>query len=150
MHKVFGRKEDAKYIDRQGAYLIPVRDGHFGVVQTAKGYFLLGGGLKEGESDKLCITRECIEEAGYRVSIKQEIGSAETYCIIPIIGYFHPIQRYYVGELLEKIQDPIEDNHILVWVKYEELKGKMYLEMQNWAIEEGWDNYLCEMKKQKN
>lgn len=140
MHRVFGQKEEAKYIDRRGAYLIPVKNGYVGVVLTGKGYFLLGGGLEKDESDEICIRRECLEEAGYKVLIKYKIGSAETYCRVSEIGYFHPIQEYYVGELLEKMQDPIEDDHRFVWVRFEKLRGNMYLEMQNWALEEVWDH----------
>ena len=43
-HKVFGVKENANYIDREGIYFVPVKDGKVGVVKTSKGYFLLGGG----------------------------------------------------------------------------------------------------------
>lgn len=139
MHKIFGKKEDVPYTHRKGAYLIPIKNGSIGVVQTDKGYFLLGGGLDEGESDAACIARECMEETGYSVCIKHKIGSAETYYRAPQIGYFHPIQSYYAGELLEKIQEPIENDHKLVWVKFEDLKGNMYMEMQNWAVEEGWN-----------
>lgn len=139
MHKVFGEKKDVEYIDRRGAYLVPVRDRCVGVVQTDKGYFLLGGGLKEGESDEICIRRECIEEVGYRASIKYKIGLAETYCKIPTIGFFHPIQSYYIGELFEKIKEPTEKDHRLIWIEFENLKGKMYLEMQDWALEEAWN-----------
>lgn len=49
-HKVFGNKENVKYADREGAYIIPYRDNRVGVIKTPKGYFLLGGGLKNGES----------------------------------------------------------------------------------------------------
>ena len=59
MHKVFGTKENVPYADRPGAYLIPIRNGHVGVVQTPKGYFLLGGGLEGNESHVSCIQREC-------------------------------------------------------------------------------------------
>ena len=34
------------------------------------------------------------------------------------------------------MQDPIEDDHRFVWVRFEKLRGNMYLEMQNWALEE--------------
>lgn len=34
------------------------------------------------------------------------------------------------------MQEPLESDHQLVWVSFQELKGKMNLEMQNWAIEE--------------
>ena len=45
MHKIFGQKEGAEYFDRQGAYIIPINDGKVAVVETPKGYFLLGGGI---------------------------------------------------------------------------------------------------------
>ncbi len=135
MHKIFGVRQNVEYIDRQGAYLIPIQNDCIGVVQTPKGFFLLGGGLDEGETDAHCIHRECLEETGYTVRIKHKIGAAETYYIAPEIGYFHPIQTYYVGELVKKVQEPLESDHELVWVSFQELKGKMYLEMQNWAIE---------------
>ena len=135
MHRIFGKKENAEYIDRKGAYIIPVKGDKIGVVKTYKGYFLLGGGIEDGENDHQCITRECLEEAGYEVSIGEELCSAETYLVHERIGYFHPIQVYYVGELLNKVKDPVEPDHAFEFVKYEDIKGKMYLEMQNWAIE---------------
>ena len=41
MHKIFGTKENEEYIDREGVYLIPVRNNQVGVVRTPKGYFFL-------------------------------------------------------------------------------------------------------------
>ena len=135
-HKVFGTKENVNYIDRVGAYLIPVNEGKIGVVRTTKGYFLLGGGIDSGESHEECIRRECLEEAGYKVSVGHKVCSAEMYSKHPTIGYFHPIQTYYVGALLEQVSIPVEDDHAFVWMDYNELKGNMYLEMQSWAIEQ--------------
>ena len=134
MHNVFGLKENANYRDRVGVYLVPAKEGKVGVVKTPKGYFLIGGGLDSGESHEECIERECLEEIGYTVSVGNKICSAEMYCEHPSIGYFHPIQTYYVGELLEQVSLPVEDNHEFVWVDYNELVDNMYLEMQSWAL----------------
>ncbi len=90
-------------------------------------------------SDNQCIIRECIEETGYQVEIKEKVCSAETYCKHPTIGNFHPIQVYYSGQLVKKIKEPMELDHMFRWVEYETIKGKMYLEMQNWAIEQVWN-----------
>ena len=109
-HKVFGIKKNVNYMDREGAYLLPAKDGKVGVVKTSKGYFLLGGGLDSGENHEECIKRECLEEIGYTVSVGNKICSAEMYCEHPSLGYFHPIQTYYVGELLEQVSLPVEDN----------------------------------------
>ena len=136
MHRVFGTKDKVEYLDREGAYLIPYRDDKVGVVQTPKGYFFLGGGLENGESHLACIERECLEEAGYLPRIKEVLCSAEAYCKHPTIGYFHPIQTYYHGELLDKVSVPVEKDHVLCWIKYDELRGKMFVEMQNWALEQ--------------
>lgn len=136
MHRVFGVKDYAEYIDREGAYLIPVCNNKIGVIKTNKGYFFLGGGLDKNESHEDCIKRECIEETGYTAVVKEKVCSAEAYLIHPELGYFHPIQSYYVGELKERVSEPTETDHILMWFKYEEIKGKMFAEMQNWALEQ--------------
>ena len=136
MHKIFGTKENVSYLDREGAYIIVIKENRIGVIKTPKGCFLLGGGIDEGENHEQALKRECLEEAGYTVNINQKLCSAETYTKHPNIGYFHPIQTYYIGELLEKVQEPIESDHKFMWVEYEQLKGKMFAEMQNWAIEQ--------------
>ena len=138
MHKIFGTKEQNKYYDRQGAYIIPICGNEIGVVETPKEFFLLGGGLDSGESDLQCIERECLEEAGYEVEIVREVGSAETYMVHPTIGYFHPIQKYYLGKLRNKVKEPVEPDHIFKYVRFEDVRGKMYLKMQSWAIEQAW------------
>ena len=136
MHKVFGLKENAEYFDREGAYLIAYNDNKIAVALTPKGYFFLGGGLQNGESHFDCIKRECLEEVGYSVLIEGKLCSAETYTTHPKIGHFHPIQTYYLGKLLKKEASAIEKDHTLCWIEYEKLKGKMFSEMQNWALEE--------------
>ena len=106
MHRVFGAKENAEYIDREGVYLIPFRNDQVGVVQTPKGYFFLGGGLENGESHLECIKRECAEEVGCVPCVDMKLCSAEAYMKHPTIGYFHPIQTYYTGELLDRKSTP--------------------------------------------
>ena len=60
----------------------------------------------------------------------------------PEIGYFHPIQTYYYGRLADNVSVPTEEDHILCWIEYDLLKGRMYLEMQNWALEELYTKIL--------
>ena len=55
MHKIFGIKNNVDYFDREGAYLIPIHSNQVGVIQTPKGYFLLGGGLGKGENHITCL-----------------------------------------------------------------------------------------------
>ena len=135
MHRIFGAKENAEYFDREGVYLIPCRNAQIGVVQTPKGYFFLGGGLENGESHLDCLERECIEEVGCVPCVADRLCSAEAYIKHPTIGYFHPIQTYYFGTLLDSESIPSEIDHVLCWIEYDQLKGKMFLEMQNWELE---------------
>ena len=136
MHRVFGVKEKTEYLDREGVYLIPCCNNQIGVVQTPKGYFFLGGGLENGESHFDCMKRECIEEVGCMPCVERRLCSAETYMEHPTIGHFHPIQTYYVGKLLDRESTPTETDHTLCWIEYDQLLGKMFLEMQNWALEQ--------------
>lgn len=136
MHRVFGTKENIEYLDREGAYLIPVRNNKVGVIQTSKGYFFLGGGLESGENHKECIERECMEEVGCLSYVKDKICSAEGYYKHSTIGYFHPVQNYYAGDLGEKVFTPAEKDHLLCWIDYEQLRGHMHVDMQNWALEQ--------------
>ncbi len=135
-HRIFGVRESGEYYDREGAYLIPYRGDLVGVVQTPKGYFLLGGGLEKGEDHITCLKRECLEESGYSVLVGDRLCSAEAYTLHSVIGPFHPIQTYYSGQLLEKVSAPTETDHVLRWIEYDQLKGKMFSEMQNWALEQ--------------
>lgn len=108
LHRIFGKEENVAYLDRRGAYIIPIKGEEIGVVETPKGLFLLGGGIDGDETDNQCIIRECIEEAGYQVEIKERVCSAETYYEHPTIGFFHPIQVYYSGKLVKKVKEPVE------------------------------------------
>lgn len=134
MTKVFGEKKNARYLTRKGAYIIPKKDGKIAVVKTPKGYFLIGGGIEFGESDEACIIRECLEEIGYEAVVGEYICSAETYTEHPEIGYFHPVQNYYYGELTEKVL--LNQKYNLEWVDYKDIKGNLFAEMQNWALEQ--------------
>lgn len=45
---------------------------------------------------------------GYTVTVGEHIGSADIYARHERIGYFHPIQHYYAGVLVEQGTVPIE------------------------------------------
>ncbi|MBQ7760856.1 MAG: NUDIX domain-containing protein [Clostridia bacterium] len=135
-HKIFGIKENVKYMDREGAYIIPFNNEKIGVVKTPRGYFLLGGGIDGNEEHEECIKRECLEETGYSVQVCEKICTAETFTYHSSLGYFHPIQHYYFGTIIKKIQEPVESDHVFVWLDIDKAKGNMHPQMQNWAIEQ--------------
>lgn len=136
MNRVFGEKQDAVYYDRKGAYLIPSEGSRIAVVRTKRGYFLLGGGIENCETDIECIKRECLEEIGYTVVVQEYLCSAEAYTKHSRLGHFHPMQHYYRGRLLRQVQEAVEPDHHLIWAEYSELKNRMFSEMQNWALDQ--------------
>ena len=80
MHKVFGVKKNVKYVDRKGSYVVPIKDNKIAVVKTSKGYFLLGGAMKAGETEEECLIRECLEESGYEVKVGKCICYTDILC----------------------------------------------------------------------
>ncbi len=141
MHCVFGTKQAVEYITRKGAYLIPIRDDRIAVIHTSKGYFLLGGGIMQGETDAEAILRECLEETGCPAVVQKFVCSAEAYLEHPVLGHFHPVQRYYFGELHKQEVAPTEQGHLLQWVPYEAIRGNLFVQMQNWALDMCWTAY---------
>lgn len=136
-HHVVGVKENAKYYERPGAYIVPEKGGKIGLIKTRTGYCFIGGGMEKGENDFECLRREVLEETGYSVKIGEMFATAEQYKPDQTdIGYFHPSQYYYTGRLIEKVAEPIEPDHELQWLTPDEARGKMSLEMHEWAISE--------------
>lgn len=136
MHRIFGEKVNGNCFHRPGAYLIPVRDGKIAVARVEGRHYLLGGGIEGAETQEQCIHRECLEEAGHSCIIKEYLCSAEWYTKNAEQIDAHYTQYYYWGTLVEKVSEPTERDHELVWIPIEDMRGKLYLEMQNWALEQ--------------
>lgn len=142
LEKIFGTPlENEMYRDRKGAYgVIFSTEYKIATVRTTKGNFLLGGGVENNESYEECLKRECLEEAGFQIKIKGFICKSETYTFSDSLGcYLHPIACYYIAELKEKVQNPIEPDHELEWISVEDLEDKMYLDAQIWAVKQAID-----------
>ena len=141
MHKVFGIENKAEYYSRKGAYLIPIENGRIAVAKTPKGYFLLGGGLEPGEDEIESIVRECMEEVGCKAEVEKLLCTAEAFDVHPRKGFFHPVQSYYTGSIKGPVAEPLEKDHELQWLEYGFLHGRMFSQMQNWAIYMAWEDY---------
>lgn len=140
--KCSAKKPPCRITTEKAPILSPVKDNKIAVIKTPKGLFFLGGGIENGETDEACIRCECLEESGVEVTIGEKIGSAETFTNHPRLGPFHPIQTYYAGEILKQVQAPLEKDHTLLFGSFQELDGKLFAEMQNWALQEFWKKHL--------
>lgn len=137
-HKVVGIKEQGvKYYERPGAYIIPEKDGKIALVKNKNSLFFIGGGKEPGENNKECLRREVLEETGYEVIIGNCFATAEQFKPDQTdIGYFHPYQYYYTGKLTEKVNEKTEDDHNLIWVDKSNKDIELFLEMQQWGLDE--------------
>ena len=135
LHRSFGTPFEQDCPIRPGAYIIPVQDEKIAVVRTPKGLFFLGGGIDPGESHADAIRRECMEEAGCTAEVGVFLCSAEAFTTHRGNQPYHPYQYYYLGKISEPVCTATEPDHRLLWLGFEELRGKMFSEMQNWALE---------------
>ena len=102
LHRIFGKEENVAYLDRRGIYIIPIKGEEIGVVETPKGLFLLGGGIDGDETDNQCIIRECIEEAGYQVEIKEKYALQKRIMNILRLDSFIPFKFIIQENWLKK------------------------------------------------
>ena len=133
--KTFGQKlPDIIYTDREGAYLIVIRDGKLATTKAPKGHYLPGGGIMENESHHDCIIREAREETGFEVMVGEYLCTADKYWKNSDKGYFHPIQHYYAGDLGEKLGESEENDTHFEWLDLSQLDEKMVVDVQIWAV----------------
>lgn len=144
LEKTFGKFINGKdYKDRIGAYAIIINSSlQVGAVKTNLGYFLIGGGVENGESYEQCLVRETLEEIGYNIKINNFICKSDFYGFSEQKNrYVHPIGYFYEADLIEKICNPIEYDHKLIWLDYKEYKNKLFFEHQSWAVEKALEKY---------
>lgn len=137
LEKSFGEKlPGIDYRDRIGAYGIAFdNENRVPVVQTSTGFFLLGGGIEQDETHEECIKRECLEEAGLNVEVKEFICKGDKYHWSDTLKYYmHGIGYFYYVEVIEKVDIKTEDDHKLLWLTVDECCEKLFLEHQAWAV----------------
>jgi len=140
MNMVFGEKiAGFEYQIRKGVYAIifNLTKDKVLTVQNSKGhYFLPGGGIENDETPQECLIRELLEETGYTIFIGAFIGNAMRYFQStqnePILndGYF------YLVELSDKSQEPIEDDHYVKWIDINSIEERLVHEHHCWAVHE--------------
>ncbi|MGK7377034.1 NUDIX hydrolase [Planococcus sp. 1R117A] len=147
MQKIFGEKiEGIDYQLRKGVYAIifSPQKNQVATVQLTRGsYFLPGGGLEDNESPEECLKREMLEETGYGLVIGPYIGNAQqlyyssrTNIAMLNDGYF------YLAEIGDKVQEPIEEDHLLKWIPVSEADKLLFHEHHIWAVKEGLKKQL--------
>ena len=139
LEKSFGHViEDAEYIERPGAYGVVINEQDQVVVAFCNGdYFLPGGGIEGNESHQECILRECMEELALQVEVGEFIYKGDLYHTSGKSGkHYHSIGYFYFTEMVTILDQPSEEDHVLVWMDTAEAVAKLTLESQAWAVSE--------------
>ena len=146
VRKVFGEKiSGVLYHDRVGAYAIIISNRKIVVTRTRGGkIFLPGGKIEQDETEIECIERECMEELGMRVVVKELIAIGERYFYLESNNmYSHPIAHFYYCDEYEKVSDPLEDGGEYMWMTFEEAMEQLYHPHHRWAVK-----LVCEKQEE--
>jgi 8-oxo-dGTP diphosphatase len=124
------------YISRPGAYAI-IQNGAdaIALVRTQQGYLLPGGGVEPNEGLEAALRREIVEELGYQSSIGEKICQAVQYLYSEAeYDYFRKVGHFFRATLKEKVCEPKEMDHELVWCSPHESLTRLAQEFQAWAV----------------
>lgn len=142
--KEFGKKiKGIEYTRRPGSYGIIIKDGRIGVVKSSgyDTYFLVGGGIDEGENEAETLRREAIEEIGFQLEVKEKIGEAIEYLYVEEEKeYIAKECNFYRVSLADTTEE--KGKHELVWITKDRL-GEMHHQSYQWIVEK-------ELKQQLN
>ena len=143
------KKENIEYRKRPGAYAIIVDENSnkIGIVtDKKKDYFYLGGGIEKGESELDALKRELIEESGYTLENIRKFDEVGSFIYTEEHGYLEVLAFVYIAEFDTKITEPIEKDHVILWVNPKEYVCKMCREWQNYILKEFIELYLIEKR----
>ncbi len=138
MKYINNKEEGIQYKARPGSYAIMVRkkDHKIGIVTDGVDNFYLGGGIEGNEAELEALRRELIEESGYTIKNIQEFDKVGSFLFAEKHGYLEVIANVYLAEFDEKVAEPIEKDHVVLWVNAEDYVGKMCREWQEYILKE--------------
>jgi 8-oxo-dGTP diphosphatase len=135
--KQFGIKSsNARYVARPSAYAVLFNAEKKILVVRHKGkYFLPGGGLERGESERAALYREVMEETGLTIRLLSRIGVAGEY----VYGeeeqqYYNKIGVFYHCKLEQGECENAEVGHEVAWLSLEEFETGAAHESHVWAM----------------
>jgi 8-oxo-dGTP diphosphatase len=137
------RLEGVSYVERLGAYAI-IQNGQnasnaIAVMRTRKGYLLPGGGVDPGEDLESGLRREILEELGCESEILAELCAAAQFIYDEEERvYYRKVGHFFAATMGEKVAEPIEKDHELVWCAPDECTKNLAQEFQAWAVRQAF------------
>lgn len=128
-------KKNTKYFQRVGVYGFIMRNNLLAIVKTKNGYFLPGGGIENNESLEDCLIRECLEEIGIKIKIKEKISCGNCYFYSTTLNKNMESMGYFYECTIDNILNvKTEEDHELVWLEPSGAVKLLYLENQKEAL----------------
>jgi len=135
----FGQKENNQcYITRPAVYAVMFdrQLDKIAVIQKSDGKsFLPGGGIDAHETHEDCLKREILEETGLDIEVGAFIGRSHQYF------YSQNEETYYLNDghfyrcqANQKVDEPIEEDHHLIWLDSTHTIEDLFHEHQRWAV----------------
>ena len=133
-------KYQKKYTNRNGSYLLALNDDFlFPIIKSLDGYFLIGGGIEEGEIPINCLERECKEEISAIISNAKLVCKTDTFYDLNNCSYHSENFFYYSN--VDFLSDEREEGISLKWLTFEDTISKLALEHQKWAVKYFYDHF---------
>jgi len=136
--RIFGDKLAGQtYLGRPGAYAV-IRDARLRIATLRVGtvFFLPGGGSGPNETPQATLHREIMEECGRAIQIGPELCKAVEYLYARNEGVYYQIcSTFFEATFMEGQVNPLEDNHILVWLPVTEAIQYLHRQSQAWAVQ---------------
>ncbi len=138
MKRIGKKLEGVVYTKRPGAYAIieHKEDNKVAIARANNDCFFLGGGIEEKEMPIEALKRELLEEAGYTIKNVQLFDEVTSWTDGERRGPLEVIATFYIAEFDQKVTDPIEKDHEILWVDAMEYKEKLYHEYQRYILGE--------------
>lgn len=134
--KQFGEKvEGVRYKKRPGCYGVIIKDGKVGVIKPDDydTYFLTGGGIEDGETERETLHREAMEEIGREIEVLEKIGEAEEY-VYSKAERKHILKESHFYRIALRNENKRGSKYELIWIGADELE-KMHFESYRWIAE---------------
>lgn len=132
---------DIDYLFREVCFGIVYKNNKYYCTKKRSDISLIGGGIEKGESDEETLKREFLEEAGLTITGMKELCLVDCFWLTRKNVNMETLAKFYVVDVDDKIEAPLEVNHELVLLTEEELRNSIELPYQIKALEEYFKSY---------
>ena len=138
MIRIGKKVEGVIYTKRPASYVIIEReeDRKIAIATEGKTYFFLGGGIENKETEIEALKREVMEEAGHSLKNIKYFDKVTAWADGVKRGPLDVTATFYIANFDEKITEPIEKDHRVLWVNPENYKDKLFHEYQRYILKE--------------